>query len=306
MPHDVEVDPSGWFLLGAPWDCSGTGRGEQAAPAALRAAGASRLVNRDLGDAATAIGSTHRDERTGVLALPETLRAAEALAAALSDALRNAAGVRPLVLGGDCSVLLGIFAALRTSVGRAGLWFVDGHPDYQDGWSSATGETADMDLAVVTGSGAEPLVALAGEAPMLSLRDALLLGHRAQDLDEAASAELARVPADLHRIDAEAVKDDPSAVGRRAAAWPSAAGPGTWLHVDLDVLDPTSLPAVTYPQPGGPDWDQLSELLRPLGRSPRLLGASVADFRPDLDPTGEFASRIVELLDSLLHEEFVT
>ncbi len=77
-------------------------------------------------------------------------------------------------------------------------------------------------------------------------------------------------------------------------------GQGAWLHIDLDVLDPGSLPAVTYPQPGGPDWDQLSTALRPLARSPRLLGVSVADFRPDLDPTGELAARIVRLLDDVL------
>jgi arginase len=65
------------------------------------------------------------------------------------------------------------------------------------------------------------------------------------------------------------------------------------LHVDLDVVDPVALPAVSYPQPGGLDWDQLTNVVTPLARSPRLLGVSVADFRPDLDPTGEHAARIV-------------
>lgn len=68
-----------WFLLGAPWDCSGTGRGEQAAPDALRDAGLAALVGRDLGDAASVISSSRRDEKTGVLALHDTVRAAHAL-----------------------------------------------------------------------------------------------------------------------------------------------------------------------------------------------------------------------------------
>jgi arginase len=46
---------SDWLLLGAPWDCSGSNRGEAQAPAALRQAGLAGLVDLDLGDAATVI-----------------------------------------------------------------------------------------------------------------------------------------------------------------------------------------------------------------------------------------------------------
>jgi arginase len=60
------------------------------------------------------------------------------------------------------------------------------------------------------------------------------------------------------------------------------------------------MPAVTYPEPVGPDWDQMTELLLPLARSPRLLGVSVADFRPDLDPQGEHARSVVDLLVRIL------
>jgi arginase len=292
------MNQSGWFLLGAPWDCSGTGRGEQAAPAALRRAGLSTLVAHDLGDAAAVIDSRRRDPDTGILALPETVRAAEALGEALAAGLRDHPGRRPLVVGGDCSILLGIVPALRHRSDRVGLWFVDGHPDYIDALASSTGETADLDLAALTGDGPAPLVALAGAAPAVPAELAVLIGHRTRDLDPDSAAELARVPAALRSLDADAVRRDPAGAGERAAKW-LAAHPA-WLHVDLDVLDPKALPAVTYPQPGGPDWDDLTALLRPLARSPRLLGASVADFRPDLDPTGALAARIVALLRDVL------
>jgi arginase len=289
-----------WFLLGAPWDCSGTGRGEQAAPEAFRAAGLPALVGRDLGDAATVIDSSRRDEHTGVLAVRETVRAAHALAEALVGALQELPGRRPLVVGGDCSILLGIFPALRRRVGPAGLWFLDGHPDYLDGATSDTGETADMDLAVLTGNGAAPLVTLAGAPPMVRLSDAFLLGHRTGDLGQGAAAELGRLPAELHRLDAATVVRDPAAAGQHAAASLESLGFGVWLHLDLDVLDPGSLSAVSYPQPGGLDWDQLATTLKPLGRSPQLLGVSLADFRPDLDSTGELAVRVIDLLEGTL------
>ena len=170
------VRADGWVLVGAPWDCSGTGRGELDAPAALRAAGLSDLVGEDVGDAATHIRSTERDAATGVRALEDTVRAARDLTATLSRTMSDSPGRRPLVVGGDCSVLLGIAPALRAE-GRFGLWFVDGHPDLLDGADSDTGETADMDLAVLIGRGTAPLLGLSDAVPMVAAEDVGLLGH---------------------------------------------------------------------------------------------------------------------------------
>ena len=83
-------------------------------------------------------------------------------------------------------------------------------------------------------------------------------------------------------------------VGSEAAAQLSY-GPA-WLHLDLDVLDETALPAVSYPQPLGLDWEELIALARPLVAAPNLLGVSVADFNPDRDPEGVHAARIVDAL----------
>ncbi|PZF83651.1 arginase family protein [Jiangella anatolica] len=284
----------GWFLLGAPWDCSASGRGEAGAPAALRATGLTSLVETDLGDADTVISGGVRDAETGVLALPSTLAAARSLTASLTAALRDRPGSRPLVVGGDCSLLLGVIPAVRP----AGLWFVDGHPDYLDGATSDTGETADMELAILTGDGAPALASLAGAAPMLEPSAVVLLGHRTEDLDPASAAEVARLPDAMHRIAAPELLAGPAAAGRAAAGLLD--GDGVWLHVDLDVLDPSALPAVSYPQLGGPSWDELAEVLAPLAASPRLLGVSVTDFRADLDPSGEYAERIVELLRGIV------
>ena len=73
-----------------------------------------------------------------------------------------------------------------------------------------------------------------------------------------------------------------------------------WLHIDVDVLDPSVMPAVTYPQGGGPDVDQLSSVLAPLAASPQLVGLSIADLRPDLDEDGTAAARLVALIERAL------
>jgi arginase len=271
---------SGWFLLGAPWDCSGTHRGEALAPAALRAAGLAARVDVDLGDAATAIESQSRDEATGVRALPDTIAAARALATALGAGMRDHPDRRPLVIGGDCSLLLGVFAHLRAARGDVGLWFLDGHPDFNDGHASETGETADLELAVLTGDGHPALVGLAGSVPMVAPDHVALIGHRTAGLDPASAAEVARLPRDLFALDAPTVVRDAAGTGETAARWADGRAVPMWLHLDVDVLDAAVLPAVTYPQDGGPDLDQLAAVLAPLTASSRLIGVSVADFRP--------------------------
>jgi arginase len=291
---------SEWFLLGAPWDCSGTGRGEAGAPAALRAAGLTDRIGVDRGDAATAITDDHRDEASGVRALSETVAAAHALATSLSAGMRAHPQRRPLVVGGDCSLLLGVFAHLRPTAGRVGLWLVDGHPDCLDAHDSDTGETADLELALLTGAGPLSLTGLGQAVPMIEPSHVALIGHRTADLDPASAAEVAGIPAAVLTIDAPAVLADPYGAGRRAAAWADRLGVPMWLHLDVDVLDPSSLPAVTYPQAGGPDLDQLAAVLAPLAAAPGLLGVSIADFRPDLDPGGRYAAALITLLDQVL------
>jgi arginase len=277
-------------ILDAPLDCSGAGRAEEHAPAALRAAGiVERLGGRDAGEAEARIDDTRRDPETGVIGAAAVRRATTAIAARVGE-LRDA-GDLPLVVGGDCTLLLGVFQALPRG---SGLWFVDGHADFYDGVSSPTGEAADMDLAILTGHGPPGLLA----GPLVDPADVILLGHRPDELHPDVADENARLDPAIRALTAPEVRELGAAhVGREAAAQLSP-GPA-WLHLDLDVLDESALPAVSYPQPLGLDWDELVALARPLVAAPNLLGVSVADFNPDRDPEGVHAARIVGALEAL-------
>jgi arginase family enzyme len=280
-------------LVDAPLDCSGAGRGEERAPAALRAAGlVERLAARDAGEVDARIRDTRRDPATGVVGADDVRRASSAIASRVRELLD--AGERPLVVGGDCTLLLGVFQALPRG---SGLWFVDGHADFFDGDSSPTGEAADMDLAILTGHGPSGL--LEGDGALLEPAAAMLLGHRPAELHPDVALENARLDRAIHALTAPEVRErGPAQVGADAAAW--LAGGPAWLHLDLDVLDESALPAVSYPQPLGLDWEELVALSRPLAAAPNLLGVSVADFNPDRDPGGSHAARVVEALHATL------
>jgi arginase len=151
-----------WAVLGAPFDSSGACRGEERAPDALRSAGLTAVFEGiDRGDVAAPLCNPVRDPETGLIAFVELRASSQALRQAVAATLVR--GERPLVVGGDCSLLLGTLAGVRDAVGRLGMWFVDGHADYLDGNSSPTGEAADMELAILTGDGPPGLVDLGGQ-----------------------------------------------------------------------------------------------------------------------------------------------
>jgi arginase len=282
-----------FVVIDAPLDCSGAGRAEERAPAALRAAGLlERLGARDAGAADAHIRDARRDPETGVVGAGDVRRASVAIASRLSEALP--APERPLVLGGDCTLLLGVFQALPRG---SGLWFVDGHADFFDGDSSPTGEAADMDLAILTGHGPPGL--LEADGPLLDPAAVVLIGHRPAELHPDVARENARLDPAIHAITAPEVRERGAAtVGTDAAT--RMAGRPAWLHLDLDVLDEDVLPAVSYPQALGLDWSELIALVRPLVAAPDLLGVSVADFNPDRDADGVHAVHVVESLREAL------
>jgi arginase family enzyme len=278
-----------WTVIEAPLDSSGTSRGEERGPAALLQAGLLQRVGAGARiEAESRIRTSDRDPVTGVIGADEVRQASRAIGAVVRDVLTE--GHRPLVVGGDCALLLGVYLGLPPEVQ---LWFIDGHADFLDGGSSPTGEAADMDLAIITGHG--PTELLGAPGPLVDAASVVLLGHRPDHLGPDVASENARIDPAIRAQTAPEIRErGAESVGQEIAAGEPSRP--TWLHVDLDVLDEQALPAVTYPQPLGLDWDEFVALLRPLAGSEGVLGVSVADFNPDLDPDGEWARRVVGAL----------
>jgi arginase len=290
-----------WTILGIPIDCSGRAIGVERMPAALRAAGlAARLGARDLGDLSVSIDDSARDPATGIIGFEAVCASSAATRSALRAML--ARGERPLLIGGCCTLLIGACAALKDHFGRYGLAFVDGHLDFYDGRTSPTGEAADMDLAILSGFGPPGLVGLAGDPPLVEPADVVVLGYR--DGEQAAvdgALDPAVVAPAIQLYDAMALRGAAAARIGGDLATAFAGAPGRfWLHLDLDVLDESVMPAVDYRMPGGLLWDELAELLLPLAGSPALVGADVTIYNPTLDPDGAYARRIVQLLGDVL------
>jgi arginase len=109
--------------------------------------------------------SDERDAATGSL----NARAIADWSPRLADPIGRVldAGEFPLVLGGDCSILLGAMLALKRR-GRFALLFIDGHADFYQPAANPNGEAASMDLAFATAYGPALLTDLEGVMPLRS------------------------------------------------------------------------------------------------------------------------------------------
>jgi arginase len=201
----------------------------------------------------------------------------------------------PLLLGGDCSILLGAMLALRRR-GRYGLAFVDGHLDFRHpGNSSRLSAVAGEDLAVVTGRGPEPLADLEGRRPLVADAVVVALGHH--DPDRGWYQEVTTATA-ITVIDAEQIRrrGAADAAANALAVLEGGGVDGFWIHLDIDVLDREVMPAVDSPDPDGLTDQELITLLRAFAASDLAVGVEVTIFDPDLDPDGHLAQELARMV----------
>jgi arginase len=209
-------------------------------------------------------------------------------------------GEFPLVLGGDCSILLGNMLGLRRR-GEPALIYIDGHTDFYLPEQSTSGGAAGMDLAFVTGWGPDALTNIEGLMPYVREERVAALGNRDFDRLPPAPMPSAR-DSRMHYRDLAALRK----VGMAQAAKDALAAVhdgesrDVFLHVDVDVLDSTIMPAVDSPQPDGLRYDELTALLKAIIASGLIAGMEVTIFDPDLDPDGHLASELATVLSDSL------
>ena len=276
--------------------------GARKAPDALRATGLlQRLGARDAGRVAAPAYSPDPDHAVGFrngAALSEYSRT---LADRLAPLLGR--GEFVLVLGGDCSVLLGSSLALKRR-GRYGLAFVDAHDDYSyarnrkryQGYYTAAG----LDLGLATGHGPAALTDIDGLSPYVRESDVVQLGlSRTREDSEFAATESFDASA-IHSIDVDEIRRGGAQAAGIAARMRLEADDtqGYWIHVDADVLDTRTMPAVDSPNERGLSFAQLRSLLAPLLASPKAIGLELTIYDPDLDPDGVYGARLARTVEA--------
>ena len=222
----------------------------------------------------------------------------------LATAVRKALEVDafPLVIGGDCSVLLGSLYGARLT-GARGLIHIDGHSDFFHPGNYDTrgrlGSAAGMDLALATGRGESLLTRWPDiDGPLVRDEDAIQVGERDALTEDfrLSYGDIARTPITRYIIQevlGSGVEHAAQSVIERLQARSLTR---VWLHVDLDVLDQHVMPAVDSPGTPGLTFAELRSLLARLYRSERVVGATITIYDPARDPDLRYAAPIVSTL----------
>ncbi len=181
------------------------------------------------------------------------------------------AGRMPLLVAGTCSICVSTLPVVARTHPEAWVVWLDAHPDFNTPDTTPSQFLGGMCLAAACGvwdsgfgAGIDP-----AQVMMFGVRD---VDGQEQVLLETHGVGRAEKPAEL----ADALD------GRQV-----------FLHLDLDILDPSVLPHA-FPVDGGMDFDQLRRLLDLVAGAADLIGAEIVGAHPD------YADEIAAAVEPLL------
>ena len=201
------------------------------------------------------------------------LTAARESCRTLSDAITVSlrAGALCGGLGGECTLVAGTISGALAVEPELLLVYVDAHGDFNTLATTRSHYVSGMCLAHVCGRSIAPL--LWPGARKIAEDRVALVGGRALDAGERQNLErsrVTRIPFDAEHAGVAPVV----AFARRKKIW---------LHVDVDVLEPTAMPAVVFPAPGGAPVAALTELITQLVAVADVKGFELCGYDPKQD-----------------------
>ena len=187
---------------------------------------------------------------------------ADAVTASLHD------GARPLIVGGECTIVAGSIPGALVAEPELALVYFDAHGDFNTLATTPSHFVGGMCLAHVCGRRIAPL--LWPGARSIAEDRVALVGARDLDPGEAGTlhaSKVKQIPFDPERADAPGLL----AFARKRPVW---------VHVDVDVVDPAEVPAVEFPVAGGPSIRALCDVLAALASVAKVRGVEVCGYDP--------------------------
>jgi arginase len=296
FPHEDEafMTMSRMAVIGVPSSAGARRTGQESAPAAFRAAGllerlrAKGLDITDLGDLPSVSfqpDPEHPRQQNVALVAEVARQAADRVDQALASRRL------PLVLGGDCSLSLGVIAGLLRHHLRLGLVYFDGDVDLNTPETTASGIFDGMVLAHALGRGAPQLTEIGPRRPLLSEENIVLFGYDERsgwiDPPELEALEISR----MSKYPLARVRADATAAAREALLHLENRTDAILVHFDVDVMD---FPAVDVPHPHGLDSVSAFAALRIFAGAPTCVAIVVTELNAELDPDGSHTARLVD------------
>ncbi len=193
-------------------------------------------------------------------------------------------GVMPIGLLSNCIQLMGMLTGHQKSGPswqplRVGLIWMDAHGDFNTPETSLSGMVGGMPVAISTGLCLHHIRRASGLEPPLAMRYVTMLGVRDTDPGEQHLIDTHRIP----QIKVEDVKTQSDRITEEVERL-AALTDVIYVHIDLDVLDPSVMPGLDTPVDGGPDGEELGKTLETIFRHPKVEALGLASYPADKDP----------------------
>jgi arginase len=278
-------------------------RGVDMGPSAIRIAGIGDRL-RDLGHRVIDEGDLNiktqeeqriKDQRAKYL--PEITRGVSILCNKVAGIMDD--GHFPLVLGGDHSIAIGTIGGAavhaRKRKKKLGVLWIDAHGDFNTPGSSPSGNIHGMPLAVCSGLGPEPLLAVGGKFRKVDPRNVTIVGLR--DLDAQERKNILRCGVNIHSME-EIDRHGMHRIMSKALA--HLLRRVDYLHVsfDLDSVDPVYAPGVGTPVKGGLDYREAHLAMEMIADSGKMTSLELVEVNPIVDVRNQSAEFAVELVQS--------
>ncbi len=287
-------------LIGVPSSAGARRTGQELAPAAFRAA---RLTERlrglgfdvlDEGDPPAVVyrpDSEHPRHQNADLVARVARQTADRVDRAV------ASGRAPLVLGGDCSVSLGVVAGLLRHHTRLGLLYFDGDVDLNTPETTESGIFDGMVMAHLLGRGAREVAGVGPRMPLLDEEDVVLFGYDEEsgfiDPPEREALERSR----MAKYPMARIRQDPAAAAREALSVPPEPL-GRFPRPLRRRRDEISAADVHHPR--GLDLGLAFAALQIFVAAPACAAIVVTELNAEKDPDGSQAALLVDGLTAAL------
>ena len=239
--------------------------------------------------------SVDLDQDSGVINADKIIQYAKDQAKLLSDLLDRDSFA--IILGGDCSILIGIALALKEK-GDYGLFFLDGHTDYVSPEVSRSKAAAAMELAIITGYGHEKLTNISKSGPYFQQKNVWCVGNREYDprvVNEILDSEIKYM--DLKSLRQNGLKNCATQFLKMVK---DNQLDGFLVHLDVDVLNDDIMPAVDSREKDGLNYNELHILLSELLSSDKSIGIDITILDPTLDRSGVYTKELVSNLINVI------
>lgn len=238
--------------------------------------------------------SMHLDKASKIRNADAIAGYSKKLAAAIREVIEE--NKIPLVIGGDCSVMIGAGVALKEK-GSFGLFHLDGHTDYMWPEFSQTGGAAGMGLALVVGVGHEKLTSIDGLKPYIKEENVFCVGNREYN-DEYVALSL---KSSMRYIDLDGIrKQGAEVIARQFLQMVNEKKlDGFWIHFDVDALNDEVMPCVDSRTENGLWYDEVKVMLKPLIQSTHFTGMEITISDPTLDKDGKYINRFVKEMEEV-------